>query len=482
MSFALKQHEFVFNVFCPFIGIGVGALGMQDVRATVGSANAKFQVVGGIDADAGAVANACRLLGAPISVMDLFTREQYEDFHGKPPPHGWREVTPEDVRFAAGGHSVNVVMLSPPCKGFTTLITNAISESKRYRAMNALALRGVWLCLEAFKDDLPEFFLFECVPSILNRGRRFLDQVSGLFSAYGFAAAETVHDCGPLGGLAQHRRRFLGVARNTAKVPNFLYQPRALPMKSLADVIGRLPPPSPLVHPLHGVSNLEWKTWSRLAMVEAGSDWKSVDRLRQANGVLADFALSRRGSIADGLAPIADPRFNSGGNDYSQYGVMNWNASSGAIIAIRSPGQGVFSVADPRIDQCRLNPTLEFDVVQRPPSQAPSFELPGPCDRITCVITAPDGTWHRPLTTLEAAALQAIFEPEHLDAFRLEAQSQAQCKEWIGNAIPRTAARGMGEAIAKALLMARTEQTQVITDEPIWVRSAIAALQCSAVH
>lgn len=38
--------------------------------------------------------------------------------------------------------------------------------------------------------------------------------------------------------------------------------------------------------------------------------------------------------------------------------------------------------------------------------------MPAPNDRLTCMITSLDGTWHRPFTTLELAALQSLFDPE----------------------------------------------------------------------
>ena len=53
-----------------------------------------------------------------------------------------------------------------------------------------------------------------------------------LLNAYGYAVAETMHDCGELGGLAQSRKRFLLVARNVAKVPPFLYVPPTRPLRA----------------------------------------------------------------------------------------------------------------------------------------------------------------------------------------------------------------------------------------------------------
>ena len=37
--------------------------------------------------------------------------------------------------------------------------------------------------------------------------------------------------------------------------------------------------------------------------------------------------------------------------------------------------------------------------------------LPAATDNLVAVIRAEDGTWHRPFTTLELAALQSLFDP-----------------------------------------------------------------------
>ncbi|MFX6182826.1 DNA cytosine methyltransferase, partial [Acinetobacter baumannii] len=74
-------------------------------------------------------------------------------------------------------------------------------------------------------DDPPELIIFENVPRIATRGRHLLDQIVSLLRQHGYATAETTHDCGEIGGLAQSRKRFLLVGRHMAKVPNFLYEP-----------------------------------------------------------------------------------------------------------------------------------------------------------------------------------------------------------------------------------------------------------------
>jgi site-specific DNA-cytosine methylase len=603
---AHKPHDL--KLFLPFIGIGSGGLGFLDATPKVDGLAGRWRVIGGIDSDAGAVKNAQRLLGAHITLADLFSREQYTAFHGHEPPPEWRELTPADIRAAAGNEVPDLIFSSPPCKGYSGLLAESVSKTAKYQALNELALRAIWLCLEAFKDDLPKFFLIENVPRMLTRGRVFLDRIRGLFLAYGFAVAETVHDCGEIGNLAQSRKRFLGVARNMAKVPNYLYQPPRNPLRAVGEVLGRLPVPGTSDHPMHRLPNLQWKTWVRLAFVQAGSDWRSLKRLRVVDGMLADYALvperqyhngaygvqvwgdfagtmTGNGRPASGVFSVADPRFDSGGNDYGQYGVNRWESSTGAMINVKSPGQGWFSIADPRLARTLFNHAYRVVRFEGPAKAVTSGEchvadprapagplfskygvaewngsmgtviarsttgqgtfgvadprpaglqrkpgdiyasagaygvvpwresstaiagamqhdngracvadprigafsqtdanacLPEPNDKLACVIVAEDGTWHRPFTTLETAALQSIFEPEHFEDFGLTDGSDGTMREWIGNAVPRRAGRALGEVFGHALLLSGTEQTFILSSESVWVRQQIAAIQCGA--
>lgn len=400
-----------FHLFC---GLGGGALGFNRGHARVGNLEAEFRCIGGVDVSPAAVRDFERLTGSSGTVLDLFSREQYRNFHGCDPPEGWREATPADIQAAAGNQHPHVVFLSAPCKGFSGLLSERKSRSAKYEALNSLTLCGIWLTLEAFADDPPELFVFENVPRIATRGRALLDQIVSVLRRFGYAVAETTHDCGELGGLAQSRKRFLLVARHEEKVPPFLFEPELRPLRAVGDVLGRMPlPGDPAGGPMHRVPRLQWKTWGRLAFVEAGSDWRSLRRLAVENGALRDYlivpdsrndhlgvvpwkdpsgAVSSRGlptngrySVADprieteyrqhymGISPwdrntgtisgkssptngryaVADPRFQ--GKEYQQYGVRRWNDPSGAVSSQAAPGGGTYSVADPRCTGVRHN-------------------------------------------------------------------------------------------------------------------------------
>jgi site-specific DNA-cytosine methylase len=356
-----------------FVGLGGGARGFNRGKARVGNLQARFRCIGGVDVDPAAVRDFERLAGARGTVLDLFDREQYRAFHGRDPGQDWREATPQDIQRAAGGERPHIVFLSAPCKGFSGLLSETKSLTDKYQALNRLTLRGVWLMLEAWADDPPELVLFENVPRLATRGRALLDRITAMLRSYGYATAETTHDCGELGGLAQSRKRFLLVARHMEKVPPLLYEPTKRPLRAVGDVLGRLPLPG-VGHVMHRVPALQWKTWVRLAFVEAGSDWRSLNTLAVEDGLLRDYlivpAMHRGGygvrrwdestgvvagesRASNGAFSVADPRVEQspGWHQGQNYGVHAWDESCGAVTGQQWPNQGRFAVADPRVEQ-----------------------------------------------------------------------------------------------------------------------------------
>lgn len=332
-----------------FVGLGGGARGFNRASPRVGNLQGRFRCIGGIDVDPAALRDFERLADTKGTVLDLFDRDQYRSFHGHEPGPDWREATPADIQRAAGGERPHIVFLSAPCKGFSGLLSEGKSKTDKYQALNRLTVRGVWLMLEAFADDPPELIIFENVPRIATRGRHLLDQIGDLLRAYGYAVAETTHDCGEIGGLAQSRKRFLLVARHTEKVQPFLYQPDTKPLRAVGDVLGRMPMPgADIAGPMHRVPRLQWKTWVRLAFVEAGSDWRSLNRLAVDNGHLRDFLIVPTQNVTG--MPVADPRFEQSAKwkDGQALGVRTWAESTGAIAGQQGPLQGAYSVADPR--------------------------------------------------------------------------------------------------------------------------------------
>jgi site-specific DNA-cytosine methylase len=533
--------------------IGGGAKGFQRGKARVGNLEARFRCLGSVDIDPAACRDFERLIGSKATVMDLFSRDQYIAWHGHEPPAGWREATPEDIRRAAGYERPNIVFTSSPCKGFSPLLAENKSKTTKYQALNELALRSVWLAMEAWVDDPPEFFLLENVPRIATRGRHLIDQLRSMLEHYGYAVAETTHDCGELGGLAQSRKRFLLVARHQAKVPPFLYQPHTRPLRAVSTVLDRCPLPGDIERagPMHRVPSLHWKTWVRLAFVEAGNDWRSLQKLRVADGMLQDFCIVPEHVYSNGSTPIdrdfsvADMRPPAGAAQYQQYGVLHMSDTAGAVIGVKSPGQGTFSVADPRpqwnrhhnnyrvvpyenasptiiaggkgvqggwlsVADPRVGQTSLAVADPRPnidrsaghyltaghygvvPYTASSMavtgsachdnghwsvadpRLPAANDKMSVLIRALDGTWHRPFTTFELAAIQSLVDPE--EQLELDGLSDQAWRERIGNAVPPDAAEAMAEVFGRTLLAAWSGQTFLLDSMPIWVRQVAVAI------
>ncbi len=352
-----------FHLFC---GLGGGAHGFNQGHARIGRTEARFRCIGGVDSDPAAVRDFETLTGVPGAALDLFDRDQYRAFHGSEPPADWREATPADLHRAAGNERPNIVFTSPPCKGFSGLLSPARAGTDRYQALNALTVRGVWLALEAWADDPPEFFLLENVPRIQQRGRPLVDRISALLERYGYAVAETTHDCGELGALAQTRKRFLLVARHREKVPPFLYEPPKRPLRAVGQVLDDLPlPEDPRGGPMHRLPNLRWLTWVRLALIPAGRDWRALQDIDPAQyGLMPETAwhngsmgvqpwdqpagtITGNGRPATGRFAIADPRTPPWG-DYHAYGVRPWDQPAETVTGRAQPGAGAFSVADPR--------------------------------------------------------------------------------------------------------------------------------------
>lgn len=536
-----------FHLFC---GLGGGARGFNRGQARVGSMTARFRCLGGIDSDPSAIADFSRLAGVKGTCLDLFDREQYRAWHGHEPPANWREATPQDLRRAAGNEAPDILFTSPPCKGFSGLLSEALSKRDRYGALNRLTVRGLWLALEAWADDPPAFVLLENVPRIATRGAHLLDQIEALLGRYGYATARTTHDCGELGGLSQTRRRFLLVARHTAKVPPHLYEAPYRPLRSVGDTLERFPlPEAPGTGPMHQLSALQWRTWVRLAFVEAGGDWRSLNRLRVQDGRLADYlivpqmyrcglgvvpwsdpartitgdARPSKGAFAvadprsgttryndvfrvascDGPSPaitagagpsaggitVADPRRAEGRAQFGQYGVIRWDQTAQTVIGKAAVGAGRFAVGDPRAAIAAENQFGAYGVVPwSEPSGAVTASgkhdngrfsvadprLPGPGEHLHCCIIAENGTWHRPFTTLELAALQGLVSPD--EQLELDGTSHSGWRERIGNAVPPPAAAAIASVMGETLLLARAGETFVLCATPVWVRPIATAL------
>ena len=428
-------------------GVGSGAAGFNDADPSLGTLKGEMECIGGVDVDPRACTDFKLLTGVTQTCRDMFSLGQYVAFHGHQPPPGWVEMNAQDMRNAAHNLFPDIVFTSMPCKGFSGLLSALKSTTIKYQALNELTLRGVWLTLEAFADDLPPLFIFENVPRIATRGRYLLDQIVALLRHYGYVTNETYHDCGELGdGMSQSRRRFLLVARLPSKVPSFLYEPPKRPLRPVSDVLGYMPlPGEDQGGPMHRIPSLQWKTWVRLAFVEAGSDWRSLNKLEVEDGKLRDYlimpevhsgmlgvndwgqpmgTITSRGMPNNGNFSIADPRFSQSSkwNDGQAYGVRGWDESTGTIAGQQNPGQGAYSVADPRKGGADTHKNV-YRVT--------------PWDSTAGTVTSGHGP---------SSGGGAVSDPRH--AGPAKHNNEFKIIRWDQNAAAVTSAHGTGQAVA----------------------------------
>lgn len=522
----MSEHEFTFLSLAS--GLGSGSLGFIQARADLGASSARFRSLGGVDIDPEACADFEYITKSPALCADMSA------------------LSPGQLRAEFGDRRPDVVFSSPPCKGFSGLLSNKAAASQKYQDLNRLVLQSLFLVCEAWSSP-PPLLIIENVPRIQSRGADLLRQVRQLLSQYGYVFHESTHDCGEIGGLAQHRRRYLLVARRPADVPNFVYQPPKQRVRGIGEVLETLPlPEDPGAGPLHKLPRLQWLTWLRLALIPAGGDWRDLPRDGVVVSPLADGSRRREhfarygvrawdeasgpvtGEGSNGAFGVADPRvvdvalksesrpnllgvrgWNqpalavtgsasvSGSNGAAAVadprvpewhkgimGVRRWEEPSGTVTGGAAPTRGAFSAADPRVDvalgcaprsgaygvldwrQAAGTVTGSLQVDNGPAAVADPRE---PGDHRYPIIIAEDGTWHRPLTALELAALQGL--PATIDGKPLElaGASRSRWIERIGNAVPVGAARAIGESMLMALLAASLG-TWTLSSSEIWVQ------------
>lgn len=570
------NHKFKgFYLYC---GIGGGVFGFQQAKEEYKGITGEIETICGIDVDPEACEDFQNITGARAVQMDLFDKEQYVAFHGKQPPEGWREVTHMDIREACRGQNPDIIFTSPPCKGFSGLLPEKSAKSEKYQALNQLVIRGLFLSLEAFRNDLPALILLENVPRITTRGADLLHQVRTLLMSYGYVFSESYHDCGVIGGLAQHRKRFLLIARNPKKIPWFVYQPPVQRVKAIGEVLEKLPMPDiESAGPMHKLPRLQWKTWVRLALIPAGGDWRDLEKECYANlyQILpwdeASSSITGANRPNNGAASVADPRIHYTPRS-GAFKIVPWNNPANTVTAATKgvgSSNGVSAVADPRLPERNKRYPGLFKVI--PWDEAAStiigqtdlqcgalsvadnrvtkwkngWKCTGavgkvnkwdePTDtvlghssargngasnisdpRIKCkpragtmgvmkwdepsktilgsgdihagaaaiadpripkeneqgiwVIVSLDGTWHRPLTTLELAVIQGLpTRFKNGQPLVLTGNSDARWRERIGNMVPVQAAQAIAETMLRAMLPALKNEIRMAGEE-IWVQ------------
>ncbi len=330
-----------FKALFLFAGIGAGALGFLDAQVQLHGKVGSFESVGGVDLDPIACRDFERLTRSPSKVADLAT------------------MTPEELRAFAGDQAPDVVFMSPPCKGFSGLMSPKKAATKKYQEMNRLAVKGTKLVLDAWGTDGPGLILLENVPRIATRGKALVQEILKLLHTHGYATHKGSHDCGEIGGLAQHRQRFLLVARHAVKVPVFLYQPPKRRVRGCGEVLGTIPLPNDArAGRLHRLPACSMRTWCRLAAIRPGKDWRDIATLAdEERPDWKRYHVAWWGSPTPAVAGtgtnsawgVADVRVTGGPWHNSVLGVVPMDEPFGTVTGRGVVSTGAFAVADVRI-------------------------------------------------------------------------------------------------------------------------------------
>lgn len=349
------EHPLEFTVLCPFGGSGGGALGFVEAEKRLFNTRARFRCLGSIDFDEIACDDFERFVGSPAYRIDV----------------EW--LTAAQVRAAYGQRAPDVVFMSPPCKGSSVLLSAKKARSAKYERMNELALMWTRVMLEAWPDP-PALVLLENVPGLPKRAEKMVRELRRTLRAAGYVFHDGFHDCGTIGGLAQHRKRYLLVARHPKKCPPLLYKPPARRVRGCGEVLGELPMPATKAAgawgALHELPRLCWRNWLRLALIPAGGDWRDLEGVLAAEQARREkFARHRveewgaptgavRGSGSNGVENVSDPRVGQlelGGSEarhWNKYAVGEWNSPAKTVIGKVQIGSGRPAIADPRALAC----------------------------------------------------------------------------------------------------------------------------------
>jgi site-specific DNA-cytosine methylase len=375
-----RVSERTYTVLFGFCGIGLGARGFARSSARVLGTEARWRSLGGIDIDPDACVDFERLTKSPSLCADVRTLE------------------PSKLRDLAGPRAPDAVFGSAPCVGASGLVAEAKAAEQHYQELNQLGL--IWLrTLLATWTTPPRLQIFENVPGLTRRAPAMLRELRKLLRGAGYILHEGTHDCGELGGLAQHRKRWLLVARRPESVPTLLYQPPKKRVRGVGEVLSQLPMPNdPSAGPMHRLPRVSWLTWVRLALIPAGGDWRDLPAQvalpHRENRHSAKFAMTDWDApggtvtgptvVQTGAPNVGDPRLRDAEsrgerNAYqNMYRVVRWDAPNGTVAGPTRPGSGAPSVADPRVhDPARHSREHNDHVYGVLPWNAPAHTIAG---------------------------------------------------------------------------------------------------------
>lgn len=169
--------------------------------------------------------------------------------------------------------------------------------------------------------------------------------------------------------------------------------------------------------------------------------------------------------IHAGAFQVADPRPFLCSPRAGAYRVLRWDQAAGCVTGALGIDNGPAAIADPRVPFAIAPATAEeIAAAEARPNRPPPF---------TPIIIAADGTWHRPLTTLELLALQG-FPLVDVDVVPivLDGTSHTRWRMGIGNAVPPPSAEAVGNQFLLALLRSDLGAFALSSDV-VWVAPTV---------
>jgi site-specific DNA-cytosine methylase len=174
------------------------------------------------------------------------------------------------------------------------------------------------------------------------------------------------------------------------------------------------------------------------------------------------FTVAGGSHPGQGAYAVGDPRVESKPRA-GAYGLLDWNEAAKTITSSASIDNGPFAVVDPRHPEAP--PLMVIKDIRKAPPAVP-------------VILSEDGTWHRPLTTLELAVLQGFPWWINGGPLVLSGTSSSAWRERIGNAVPPPAARSIAEQMLVTLVHADAQRFALGSTD-VWVVPPAEALEVS---
>lgn len=190
--------------------------------------------------------------------------------------------------------------------------------------------------------------------------------------------------------------------------------------------------------------------------------------------------ITAKASSGTGPFSVAEPRVTSGFP--GTYGVLPWSDPMGVVTGRASPTTGSFSVADPRVTCKTRDNSAIYGVI--PWTDAAGTIVGHACHdngRFSVadprwpasvpfpVIISLDGTWHRPLTTLECAALQSFPVMVDGQPLTLDGKSNSAWRVRIGDAVPPDGAKPIAMQMLMTLLYADAGVFALSAGGAVWV-------------